>query len=187
MRIKSEMTNGRMRKRLVHSRRDPITKSPYPEHIAYVEGWPEEDIEKLKDLYGEYNEELKKAKSKTDTKWFVQNAADKAGRLFEEMAKFKRNMAIRLKDVRAKTDRRRRGVEKGMPLGPTREDPVKSFIIEASRINRRAFRFPQIIPLETWSYNELDWFVENSQNIESLRRKAIRLMKRFEQDESPAV
>lgn len=112
--VRPKIIDGKKRLYLVESYRVKTIRNPRQRFIAYVDQWPKEAVEKLKQLHKEYKKQLAdslwKGKDEHKTDIFMRRAKAKAGIILQQIADFERKMTIEVAPKREKVDRRRKGV-----------------------------------------------------------------------------
>ena len=97
--------DGKKRRYLVESYRDEKGR-PRQRHIAYVDLWPEPDIEKLKQLHGHYAKALKEANRTSQSKADKQSAVALATKCQDHIMTFMEGMDRKMRKVRYYSDGR---------------------------------------------------------------------------------
>ena len=97
--------DGKKRRYLVESYRDEKGR-PRQRHIAYVDLWPEADIEKLKQLHDQYAKALKEANRTSQSKADKQSAVALATKCQNHIMTFTEVMDRKMRKVRYYSDGR---------------------------------------------------------------------------------
>ena len=100
-----KIIDGKKRRYLVEAYRDAKGR-PRQRHIAYVDLWPEPDIEKLKQLQGHYAKALKEANRTSQSKADKQSAVALATKCLDRIQTFMGVMDRKMRKVRYYADGR---------------------------------------------------------------------------------
>ena len=177
--VRLKTIDGKKRRYLVESCRDKTTGRIRQRHIAYVDLWPDKDIDRLIGMIKELRKVWADSERTEHTKAFRRVALDKAAKLDISIRKFKRDMRINLQPSRDKVDRRRLDQDTGVRHLQYARDSESAFCEWwhfILRAGSKVRRMENELAMDEWSDDDLESFIHHSEFVHAKHEEAKRLL-----------